>query len=388
MDFRLGDASERFREEVRAFLAEHVTDELRERVHRTGTYHDWALHRAIAERGWLAAAWPEELGGQGRDPLEMTALAEEMVLADAPVDGMNTTMLIASIVRLEGSEDLRREVIPRVLAGEILMCLGYSEPDAGSDMANAKTRAERDGDQWVVNGQKMWTSLAHESAFVLLLTRSNPDAPKHKGLTLFLVPMDTAGIEVQPIETLGGQRTNITFYTDVRVADRFRVGEVDDGWGVMRRTALSLERGGKGRGLADCLLADAVTWAESTTRAGRPAIEDRSVRETLADIAIRNEVAMLLGYRAAWLSAQGGTPGVAGSMGKLFQSESYVRAAADMIDLAAPDGILEARSPGAPCDGRIEYHHRKAAVTTIYQGTSEIQRSIIAEQHLGLPRSR
>ena len=388
MDFRLGPRSDSFREEVRVFLAATLTDEIIEEAHRSGTYHSWELHRALAQKGWLAASWPVEHGGQGRDPLEMTALAEEMILAGAPTDGMTTTMVIATILRMEASTVLCQEVLPRVLSGEILMCLGYSEPDSGSDMAAAKTRAVRDGDDWVVNGQKMWTSLAQVSSYVFLLTRTNPGAPKHRGLTLFLVPLDSAGVEIHPIETMGGQRTNMTFYTDVRVPDRYRVGEVDDGWGVMRRTALSLERSGKGRGLADRLLADAVGWARQRDSHGDAPIDDPVVREQLARIAVRNEVSVLLGYRAAWKQIVDDIPGVDGSMGKLFASESYVKAATDLFDLLGPGGVLQHGEASAPADGMIEHAHRKAAVATIYQGTSEIQRSIIAEQGLGLPRSR
>ena len=388
MDFRLGPRSDSFRTEVREFLDVYLTRDIIEEAHRTGTYHSQELHRALAEKGWLTASWPVEHGGQGRDPLEMTALMEELILAGAPTDGMGTTMLIATILRLEARAELCQEVLPRVLSGEVLMCLGYSEPDSGSDMAAAKTRAVRDGGEWVINGQKMWTSLAQVSSYVFLLTRTNLEVPKHRGLTLFLVPLSAEGVEIHPIWTMGGQRTNMTFYSDVRISDYYRVGDVDDGWGVMRRTALSLERGGKGRGLADRLLADVVAWAREPDGRGNMPITDPVVREQLARVAVRNEVSALLGYRAAWNQTVDDIPGVDGSMGKLFASESYVRAAADLLDLVGPDGVLQHGESRAPADGMIEYAQRKAAVTTIYQGTSEIQRSIIAEQGLGLPRSR
>jgi alkylation response protein AidB-like acyl-CoA dehydrogenase len=294
-------------------------------------------------------------------------------------------LLIATILRYCASQELRDEVLPGVLKGGILMCLGYSEPDSGSDVAAAKTRATREGADWVINGQKMWTSLAQISDYVILLTRTNPDVPKHQGLTMFLVPMRTAGIEIKPVETLSGQRTNMTFYTDVRVPDHYRVGEVDGGWGVMQ-TALIHERAGKGRGLADLLLAETVEWARTPGHTGRAPMDDPVVRVELARVAVRNEVAKLLGYKAAWAAANAAITGPIGSMGKLFASESYVRAAADLLDLLGPEGLLSGAA--APAGGGIEYAHRKAAVTTIYQGTSEIQRSILAERGLGLPRSR
>jgi hypothetical protein len=387
MDFRLGEKSDAFRAEVREFLARHLTGEMIEQAHITGTYHNQELHRALAESGYLAAGWPVEHGGQGRDPLEMVALAEEMTLAGAPTDGMTTTLMIATILRYCASQELREEVLPGVLKGEIVMCLGYSEPDSGSDVAAAKTRAVRDEAGWRVNGQKMWTSLAQVSDYVILLTRTNPGVPKHRGLTMFLVPLDSPGIEVKALETLGGQRTNMTFYTDVLVADRYRIGEVDGGWDVMQ-TALVHERSGKGRGLADRLLADALGWARTVDHADAAPIDDPVVRLELARVAVRNEVAKLLGYQAAWAAANEEMSGPIGSMGKLFASESYVRAAADLLDLLGSDGVLQHGDEDAPAGGWIEYAHRKAAVTTIYQGTSEIQRSIIAERGLGLPRSR
>ena len=221
------------RDEVRAVVADACTPELRERVATSGTVHDWPLHRRLAGQGFLAAGWPAEWGGRGDDQAE-AVLWEELEAAGAPTDGWGTSNLVAQTLSLVGRDDQRHQVIPAVLAGEILICLGYSEPDSGSDAAAATTRAERDGDDWVINGQKMFTTLAHEAAYVFLLTRTNPDVAKHRGLTMFLVPMDTPGIEVTPIWTLSGERTNITFYRDVRVSDAARVGDVDGGWDVMR----------------------------------------------------------------------------------------------------------------------------------------------------------
>ena len=382
LEFRLPDAVEAFRTQARAFLAVHVTDDIIEGVHATGTVHDWGLHRAMAAEGWISAGWPAEWGGQGRSPLEMNALTEECYLSGAPVDGLGVATLVAHTLLREGTEWQKAEIIPRILSGEVMTCLGYSEPDAGSDVAACATRAVRDGDEWVVNGQKMFTTLAHESQYVFLLTRTDTDVAKHNGLTMFLVPMDSAGISVTPVQTMGGERTNITWYDDVHVDDRYRVGEVDGGWKVMM-TALVFERNSAWYGEAVRLLGHALDWAVESGR-----IDDPSVRERLARAAIGNEVANLLGWRSAWLASSGALPGVEGTMAKLATTEHYQRSAAEIIDMLGADGILRHGEPGAPADGWIEATYRHCQVTTIYGGTSEVLRGIIAERHLGLPRAR
>jgi alkylation response protein AidB-like acyl-CoA dehydrogenase len=387
MDFRLGPRSEAFREEVRAVIGEHLSPEVVHRSHVTGTMHDWPLHRAVAARGWMAASWPVEQGGQDRDPVEMLPLVEEMELAGWPFDGYKTTMAIASIVREFATEYLWEQILRPALAGEILLCLGYSEPDSGSDVAAARTTATRDGETWVVNGSKMWTTLAHESSYVFLLTRTNGAVAKHRGLTMFLVPLDADGVEIHPIHTLGGERTNVTFYTDVRIPDSLRVGEVNGGWDVMK-VALAQERSGGGRGEADLALSEVVEWARTAHRDGHAVIDDPRARDRLARVAVRNEVAKLLGNQVAWMSATGAVPGVEGSMHKVFWSENLVRTGSELLDLLGPEGVLQEDAQGSPAGGIVEHLHRHAAVTTIYAGTNEIQRSIIAERGLGLPRGR
>jgi alkylation response protein AidB-like acyl-CoA dehydrogenase len=387
-EFRLTEAEEGFRREVRAFLVEHVTDEVIERAHATGTIHDWGLHKAMAAQGWVSAAWPVDVGGQGRSPLEVNALSEEMYLSGAPVDGIGVAALVAHTLLLEGTDWQKRTVIPKILSGDKIACLGYSEPDAGSDVAACATKAERDGDQWIINGQKMFTTLAHEAGYVFLLTRTNTEVPKHKGLTMFVVPMDLPGIEITPVHTMGGERTNITFYSDLRVDDRYRVGEVDGGWAVMM-TALVFERNGSWYGELVRLLDHAAHWAASATGDdGRPRIADPLVRERLARAAIGNEVANLLGWRAAWLQSIGRLPSVEGSMAKLWVTEHYQRAASDLLDLLGAEGLRQHGESGAPAGGWIEQVYRHCQVTTIYGGTSEIQRNIIAQRGLGLPRGQ
>jgi alkylation response protein AidB-like acyl-CoA dehydrogenase len=388
MDFRFDPETEAFRAEVRAFLAEHLTDEVIERALRTGTMHDWGFHKALCERGYLAAGWPVEVGGLGRSAIEQTLLNQELFGAGAPIDGQSIAAMVGATLLLQGTDEHRRDVLPRILAGEVMCCLGYSEPDAGSDVASVATRAVRDGDGWIIDGQKMFTTMAHEAHYVFLLCRSNLDAPKHKGLTMFLVPMETPGIEVTPVETMGGERTNITFYTDVHVPDSCRVGAVDDGWSVMH-AALVFERNSANWGEPHHLVETMARWATTTVRPdGTRPFDDPSVREVLARWTTELEAGRLLLFRSAWLAARGELPHVEGSMAKLHITEAFVRASSELLDLLGPDGLLQMGEEGSVERGLVEHAFRHAVVTTIYGGSSEVQREIIAGRGLGLPRSR
>jgi alkylation response protein AidB-like acyl-CoA dehydrogenase len=385
MDFGLGEKAEAFRLEVRAFLAEHMNDEIRDRAWRTGTLHDWNFHRALAERRWIAPGWPVSFGGQGRDEFEVVAMNEELALAGSPVDGMRTTMLVVETLRHVGTVEQQEAIIPRVLSGEILICLGYSEPDSGSDVAAAKSTAVRDGDEWVINGQKMFTSIAHEAAFVFFLARTDPKAPKHKGLTMFLLPMDAEGVEVVPIHTLGGQLTNVTFYNDIRVPDSARIGEVNAGWHVMT-VGLAIERTvplGPGP-----VLARIVSWAARQPRGADNLLDDPKVRLALTRATISSQVSTLLFRRSVWIAAQGEIPAVEGSMAKLFGSEAYNRDFAAVLDAIGPASLLQGDQTGAIARGELEHAFRYAPFLAIGGGASEIQREIIAHRGLGLPRSR
>jgi alkylation response protein AidB-like acyl-CoA dehydrogenase len=395
MNFELGADGEAFRREVAAFLDEHLTPDVRERVRRSGSMHDWELHRALAGRGWLAAGWPREYGGQGRSPLELMAMREELKKRHAPTEGMGMTMLVARTLLDAAPERMRAEIIPRAINGEILICLGYTEPQGGSDVASARTRAERDGAGWVIDGQKVFTTLAEEAHYVFLLTRTRADGPKHRGLTMFLVPMDTPGIEVHPIRTLGGERTNTVHYTGVRVPDSARVGAVDGGWDVLM-TALTYERSGVGDDsrLLNTIVQAAREAAEEAAEdpdagAAHPAsIDDPTVRERLARLAVDVEVAKLLGRRSCWIEATGGVPTVEASMHKLFHAESRVRFSSVLLDLLGPRGLREVGDPRAVAGGAFAEEFRHAVIMPIWGGSSEVQRRIIAERGLGLPRSQ
>ena len=387
MDFAPSEAAERFRAEVREVVAAHFTDEVRDRVHETGTLHDWGLHRALAARGWIEQALPAALGGGGRDPEELAMLFHELELAGAPYDGLSNVVMVSCVLGQVGNEMQKQEVLPRLLSGDSAVCLGYTEPDSGSDVAAARTRAVRDGDGWRIDGQKMFTSVAEEASWVLLLTRTTTEGPKHAGLTFFLVPMDTPGIEIQPVRTLTGKRTNVTFYNDVRIGDEWRVGEVDGGWQVML-VALSYERGLAG-GIRDSerLLRAAEEYARGATRPdGTRPVDDPLVRERLVRLAIDVEVTDLLAGRAAWVASSGRLPGTEGAACKLFATESFTRAASWFLDAAGPDGLVQ--RDGTDVEGFFEFCYRYAPVTTIHGGTSEIQRNLVAQRGLHLPRTR
>jgi alkylation response protein AidB-like acyl-CoA dehydrogenase len=387
MDFTANEDAVAFRREIREVLAATFTQDARARMHETGTYHDWGIHRAIAARGWLAAALPESLGGQGRDAEQLSALFQELEMAGAPYDGVSNAMMLGYILGQIGSDFHRAEIMPRLLNGNDVPCLGYSEPESGSDVAAASTRAVRDGADWVIDGQKMFTSVAEEATWAFLLTRTNTEAAKHRGLTFFLVDMRLPGVEIREMRTMSGKRTNVTFYDGVRVPDAYRVGDVDGGWEVMR-VALSFERGIAG-GVSGALqlFEDALEYVRGTFDAqGRPRSDDPLVRERLVRVAIDNEVTELLAQRAAWVALAGQLPGQEGAECKLFATEAFTRATETLLALLGPDGLRSGAH--SPAQGRIEHAFRFAPVTTIWGGTSEIQKNLVAERGLGLPRQR
>ena len=386
MDFSLSPGAIDFRAAVKAFIAEHLTTEVVDQMHATGTFNDKAFNAALADAGLLAGAVP---GYGDRDPIELYILFNELEKAGAPYDGLAVTMLVAGVVNAVGTDFHRSRVLGKLLTGRFNCCLGYSEPDHGSDVASITTKAVRDGDEWVITGQKMWTTMAHVSDWVILLTRTNPDVPRHKGLTMFLVPMDTPGIEVQPVPTMATERTNATFYDGVRVGDEWRLGEVDGGWAVMG-VALAFERGVMGgTNPAVPLLRHVRDWAGGAASPdGGTMLQDPLLRERLARTAIANQVSQLLTLRAAWIAATGGLPGLEGSMAKLYATGRYQQAVGWFQEMAGAEGLLAFGVDDAAADGWIDYDARHAPVTTIYGGTTEINRNNVAERHLGLPRDR
>jgi alkylation response protein AidB-like acyl-CoA dehydrogenase len=386
MDFEPDQPDPSFLRQLAAFLDEYDTEALVQRCRSTGTLHDWEFHRELARRGWFGGGWPVRYGGRGeRGAAELRVLTEELERRGLPADGLGMTMLVARVLLQTGSEALKQTVLPRAIAGESLICLGYTESHGGSDVASARTTAVPDGNRWVINGHKMFTTLAHEADYVFLLTRTAPDGPKHRSLTLFLVPMGTPGIEVQPVWTIGDVRTNATYFSDVVVDDSARVGDVNGGWSVLG-LALQMER--TGQAPDDRLLTGAIEAARTARNpAGRPLLGDPTVRERLVRILIDREVAGLLRQRARWIEQQGSASLVEGSMYKLFSAETQVRAANDLLDLFGSEALLERSEPQAVSGGELAHEFRHSIVVPIYGGSSEVQRRIIAERGLGLPRS-
>jgi len=386
MHFQLDAATATYRDEVRAHLREVLTPEFEERIYLSGVAHDDEFAKGLVEKGYFAPGWPVEFGGQNRNAWDDQVVKEELMRFDAPVYLSETTRMVASIIREVGTAELKDLILAGAINGDITIALGFTEPECGSDVAAAATRAVRDGDDWVINGSKMFTTNGHIADFVFLLARTSPDKPKHKGLTMFLVPADSEGFEAQAVWTLSGERTNITFYSDVRIGDQWRIGEVDGGWHVLGLSLRDEHASGWGPHLIR-LLHHAEQWATtSVPDDGAPPIVDADVRRRLARVAIETEVAMLLQRRCVWMLEQGDIPVAEGSMSKLFSTEALQRASQDMVELAGPDGLRSYLDPTAPERGRFEHSLRFSLGTTIYAGTSEIQRNIIAQRGLGLPR--
>ncbi|WP_319435690.1 acyl-CoA dehydrogenase family protein [Mycobacterium sp. RTGN5] len=386
MDFRLGTAAEEFRAEVRAHLDSVMTQELEEKVYRTGVSHDLDFTQGLVAKGWLAPEYSNGLGSQGRSAMELQALHEELMRVEAPTYLLETTKMVAAIIRDVGTPLQQQRILASAFRGETTIALGFTEPECGSDVAAASTRAVRDGHEWIINGSKMFTTNGHVADYVFLLARTDPTVAKHRGLTMFLVPLSHEGVEAQGVWTLSGERTNITFYSDVRVSDEWRIGDIDGGWQVL---LLSLEHehaSGWGQHLAR-LLDHAQQWAhEPHDATGIPRIDDPDVRRRLARAAMDLEVSVLLERRGVWMGENGISATAEGPMSKLFSTEALERAAQDINELVGADALRSYFDPSAPQHGRFEQLLRFSLGTTIYAGTSEIQRSIIAERGLGLSR--
>lgn len=385
MDFSEPDHLKFIRAEAQIFVDEHVTTDMVEDELRTGDGVSRPLLRAMGERGWVAAMWPKDEGGAGLDPFETAAMLAVIRGAGGPTVGSGTTMLSANAIRALGSPKLRQAILPGIAAGETLICLGYTEPEGGSDVFACKTRSVRDGDEWVINGQKMFTTFAHRADYCFLLTRSDPMSHGPHGLTMLLVPMDTPGIERQAVQTMGYERTNIVFYNDVRVSNEMVVGQPGEGLHVMR-AALEAEQNVAPASRTTQLFDAALNWARDTPDGtGDCMIDDPVVRQRLARLAIDSEVAELLGHRVGLLEQLGAKPGPHAA---LFGPETYVKWSKEVVDMVGPAAMVDWNDPEAVAAGAFEYHFRCSVASTIYGGSSEVLRSLIAEQLLGLPRSR
>ena len=390
MDFRLDGNAEAFRNGVRDHLRKVLTPEFEERIYRSGVAHDDDFAKGLVDSGYFAPSWPSEFGGQNRGAWDEQVLREELMRTDAPVYLSETTRMVAAIIREVGSPAMRDRILQGAMKGEITIALGFSEPECGSDVAAASTKAVRDGSaddaDWIINGSKMFTTNGHIADYVFLLARTSPEKPKHQGLTMFLVPLDVDGFEAQAVWTLSGERTNITFYSDLRIGDEWRIGDVDSGWQVLGLSLQDEHSSGWGPHITR-LLHHAEQWARTTCAAdGSPQIAKEDVRRRVARVAMENEVSMLLQRRCVWMTEEGQTPVAEGPMSKVFSTEALARASQDIVEMVGPDGMRSYFEPDAPEQGRFEHLMRFSLGTTIYAGTSEVQRTIIAQRGLGLPR--
>ena len=384
MDFSrvtLSDDDQAFRDKARDFLKVLVTDDVLRRDRETGDNFDEGVHLALGAAGYLAGEWkPASEGGFSRVRRRVWELEKRR--AYVPWVTWGTTAMVARSVAKFGSKELRDEVMPKVFSGHVRLCLGYTEPEGGSDIATCKTRAVRDGAGWIVNGSKMFTTGAHKCQYVFLITNTDPDAPKHKSLTMFLVPLDSPGIDIQGIRTVDGDRTNIVYYSDVRVDDKYRLGEVNAGWTVLREP-LNTEHGAVAAasdGLQDVsiMMHQAGFMVVALDKAaGKVTQRDPNGRRLIDD----ESVAYRLGRSAARMEVALSTPGI---FGRVAIAQTMRDVSPELMDILGTASALPIGTDGAADDGAANYVYRFAPLVGIYGGTLEVFRNMIAQYVLGL----
>jgi alkylation response protein AidB-like acyl-CoA dehydrogenase len=374
-----------WREEIRAFIAEHLTAELLDELRGAGNEGKGPLAQQfvleLRDRGWWGIAWPEEYGGLGRSAIDQWIFVDELEGAGAPMLPLTVTSVAPTIMRI-GTEAQRREWLPKITAAEVDFAVAYSESDAGTDMASLRTRAVLDGDEWVINGQKMWNTMAHMATHNWVALRTEPDAPKHKGISMMIIPMDAPGVTVQPIYVWPGLRTNALFLDNVRVPRDYLVGERGMGF-YYAAMALNFERLSIGSvAMARRYFRELVALVRETPALRR----DSWVRDRLARLSVDIEAARLLGLETAWVLQQGGVPAAESSMAKIFVSELSQRIADTATEVLGMNGQLDPQDPHARLHGRMQWLYRTAPLFAFGGGTNEVQRNIIAMLGYGLPR--
>lgn len=401
MDLRYPPDAEQYREKIQAFLSEHLPPGWKGIGALDPSLQDAFEERWIAtlrDAGLRAPAWPEEYGGAGLTPLEQVVLAEEFARAGVPTQVANDVFgigMLGPTLMAWGTEDQKRHFLPRILSGEHRWCQGYSEPGAGSDLANIGTRAVLDGDEWIINGQKVWTSYGHKANWIFVLTRTDPAAPKHKGISFLLVAMKQPGIEVRPLKMITGESEfNEVFFTDARTPRDHVVGAVNEGWGVAM-TLLGHERGGGATTLALGFQEELRRLIDFARERGATA--DPRIRQRLAWCYSKVEIMRYLGMRTLTRFLQGHAPGPDAAISKLFWSEYHQKLTELSIDILSADTMAPT---GRPANSSFRTDQPGAEMTpaslvgtflgaragTIYAGTSQIQRNIIGEMVLGLPK--
>ncbi|QGG95768.1 acyl-CoA dehydrogenase family protein [Actinomarinicola tropica] len=400
MDPTYSAEAEEYREKIRAFLAEHLPADWQgvgalPEAEQDRWVKEW--RQTLASAGLLAVAWPKEYGGAGLSPIEQVVLNEEFAKANVPTqtgnDGFGIGMIGPTLI-VWGTEEQKRHFLPRIIDGTDLWCQGYSEPDAGSDLANVATRAILDGDEWVVNGQKIWTSSGHTANWIFVLARTDPAAPKHAGISFLLVPMDQPGVEVRPIKEMTGEALfNEVFFTDARTPRENVVGEVNNGWTVAN-TLLGFERGGRSTVLSIGYRSELDAIVELAKKKG--ADRDPRIRQRLAWAHSQVEIMRYLGMQSLTSALAGNQPGPGASIIKLFWSEYHKKVTELALDILGPEAMaptgevggssIQAFAGGEMSSAQAVRSFLGARPGTIYAGTSQVQRNIIGERVLGLPK--
>jgi alkylation response protein AidB-like acyl-CoA dehydrogenase len=383
IDFDYGDEARALAEKTRAFFFANLTPELRAKAHYSCEGHDPGFHRKLAEAGLAYPGWSRRLGG-----LEASAYAQNAsydVWDEFNWSGhmRDISRMVGYVMQRYGSDQLKAEVLSRVAGGDCVCSLGFSEPGSGSDVFAAKTRATRDGDGWRIDGQKMFTSGAQLADYVLLLARTDPNTQKHKGLTTFIVPLKAKGVEIQAVHTFQDERTNITYYSGVKIPDSYRLGAVNEGLKTML-TAFEIEHGATFVHYQKSMLRAAEKFCRENLSDNRAMIDDPLVYSRLARVAAHALASTVLSYRSLWAGTERIPIPAFGPATKMFTSERYRTGASDLLDLLAPASLIKQDGPAA----YVNQCYRHSQVATIYGGTSEVHRSMIAEKQLGLPRTR
>ena len=390
MDFRFTEEQDRWREEIRQFIEDNLTPELEaegELMERNGPGPAQnRFMRMLGEKGLLGISWPKEYGGLERSLIDQYIFSEEMGRHSLYANGTAVNMVGPTIMRV-GTDEQKAEWLPKMLTGEIQSSLGYTEPGAGTDLASLETRAVQDGDDYVINGQKMFTSAAHYSSHIWLLARTDPDAPKHRGLSVFLVPMDAPGITVRPLWRMDDGRTNEVFFDNVHIPRSNLIGEENRGWYFVAM-ALDFERvsiGGRYTGLLK-RLEKLVKYANENEVDGRPLSNDPYVRNRLADLGMKLEVVRLFSYRTAWMIDSGEVPNYESSAQKIIATDLIQEVADFGVELLGLYGQLTKDSPHTRLEGEMEHAYRSGIFLRFGGGANEVQRDIIARRGLGMPR--
>jgi alkylation response protein AidB-like acyl-CoA dehydrogenase len=395
MDFKFTEDEEVFRREVRQWLEQEIPQrwiELAPGIWEE-TEESWALarefQRKLGQKGWLAPSYPKEYGGLELSHMERLILAEELAYSRAPlsIEVEVTVNWVAPSIMLFGTEKQKKDYVTSIAKGDIILCLGYSEPNAGSDLASLQTRAVGVGDEYVINGQKTWCSYGHLADYCWLAARTDPDASRHEGISIFIVDMKTPGITVRPlINILNCHSFNEVFFDDVRIPKENLVGQKNKGW-YQLVIALDFERSSIGYAAANQrIIEELIKYAKETTRNGEPLANDPLIRNELAQLAVENEVARMMAYRIAWMFSKGLHPSYESSMSMVFISEVMRHTANVGMRILGHYGELDRDSKWAVMNARIMRMCLSSLSIGVGGGSNEIQRNIIAMRGLGLPR--